>query len=257
MTDEQKELQTQMTYVGVLFDGEAYGEFFKYLKAHPNGLDLSFIQRMYLLASIRTGDINKAFSFLNLLASQETELYQWLLSDDELEPLRQDDRWENLLVQYKYSWEMSRENRRAETLSRKINKPAPLWELLDVEGNVIRLADLKGRILILDFWATWCGPCQKAMTVLNNWVKNEIPIGVEVYSINVWENDPETVAAFMIDNDYAMTLLYGTDNLSTAYGFDGIPYLCVIDRDGNIRFEEKGYVEDLAENLTFWVEDLN
>ena len=60
----------------------------------------------------------------------------------------------------------------------------------------------------------------------------------------------------MVDNNYDMILLYGNDDIVKDYKFDGIPYLCVIDQEGQIRFKHSGYSDGLDEFLDFWAEDL-
>jgi thiol-disulfide isomerase/thioredoxin len=256
MTDEQKENQVAVTYLGTLFDNEAFDDLFSWVKSHPTALQISPVQRMYILACVHTGDPDRAFDFLELLSTQSGDLYSWLESDEELQQLRLDGRWGKIITRIRDLWDLDESNRRTEAVSMKISKPAPLWELLDAQGNTVKLADLKGRIVVLDFWATWCDPCKMAMPHLDKWMKTKMPAAVKVYSINVWERDLNEVPKYWGENDYAMTLLYGTQNLSTDYGFDGIPYLCVIDREGNIRYELKGYMDGLEEFLQFWTEDL-
>lgn len=83
-----------------------------------------------------------------------------------------------------------------------------------------------------------------------------MPEGVHVFSINVWEKNPKKAKLFMEENGYTMTLLYGNKAIAKAYEVKGIPYLCVIDKNGKIRFEAKGYSEGLKEELVWWVNDL-
>ena len=96
-----------------------------------------------------------------------------------------------------------------------------------------------------------------AMPVLDEFVDNNKNDKVEIFSINVWERKShEEVENFLKDLGYDMTLLYGDNTLTKNYGITGIPYICAIDKDGNIRFEEKGFSESLKENLNWWIEDL-
>ncbi|MBP7194743.1 MAG: TlpA family protein disulfide reductase, partial [Candidatus Cloacimonetes bacterium] len=134
--------------------------------------------------------------------------------------------------------------------------PAPEWILPDPEGNIISLKDLRGQILILDFWATWCGPCRSAMPLINEWMATDMPEGVQVFSINVWEDDKQAVIKFMNDNKYAMHLLFGTEELTSLYGVEGIPFICVIDGEGMVRGVEKGYSPTLKDTLNAWVNEI-
>jgi thiol-disulfide isomerase/thioredoxin len=121
---------------------------------------------------------------------------------------------------------------------------------------VVRLSAMRGRVVVLDFWATWCGPCRFSMPIVSTFMREHADSGVEVLSVNVWESDPEKAKAYMAENNHAMRLLFGNDEVVKAYGFEAIPYLCVIDRNGMIRFEERGFSENLMENLIWWTEDL-
>lgn len=256
LSPDEKEDRVEQIYLSTLFAGENYKEFLSFVKTHPSNLQNREIQKMYLVSCLHQGNLDQAFAFLDEVLTRPNDMYQWILTDDEFTALRSDPRWEAKNPIYKQTWDAGTEQRRANVLAAKISKPAPLWELKDKDGNLVKLADLKGNIVILDFWATWCDPCKLAMPVLDRWMKTKMPAGVKVYSINIWERNPAAAAPFMEQNGYAMTLLYGQDKLSTDYDFDAIPYICVIDQLGNIRYEEKGYSPELEENLTFWVEDL-
>ncbi|MEW5995028.1 MAG: TlpA disulfide reductase family protein, partial [Candidatus Zixiibacteriota bacterium] len=91
--------------------------------------------------------------------------------------------------------------------------------------------------------------------VVNEFTKNHANDNVRVFSINVWERGKSPARRFMDKNNYAMTLLYGNDELAKAYGVEGIPHLCVIDKNGNIRYVEKGFTDGLDEKLVWWTED--
>lgn len=134
--------------------------------------------------------------------------------------------------------------------------PAPDWSLYDAEGNLVSLSDLQGKIVILDFWATWCGPCTRTMPLLDKWTKEFCPQNAVVFSINVWEDDNKGAISFMNDNRYAMRLLFGTDEVAEAYGVEGIPYICVIDEEGMVRFSEIGYNPNLVDVLNGWMKEL-
>lgn len=179
-----------------------------------------------------------------------------LKGDSRYEPLHKNPRWTALLETAQRRWENAEPQRKAEALKDRINKPAPLWQLPDANGKTVKLADLKGQIVVLDFWATWCSPCRKAMPALHGWMKTKMPANVKVYSINVWENAPDKARQYFTDNGFAMTLLFAENSISKEYGFDGIPYICVIDKQGNVAYAQSGYSETLEDNLSYWTEAL-
>jgi len=147
--------------------------------------------------------------------------------------------------------------RRKHALAQKITEDAPDWTLEDVNGDMVSLAGLKGNVVVLDFWATWCGPCRMAMPELDEFTESLTTDKVKVFSVNVWERaGKERPAKFMKENEYDMTLLYGTNELAEAYGVDGIPHILVIDQDGKIRYRHAGYTEGVGETVGFWTEDL-
>ena len=168
-----------------------------------------------------------------------------------------DPRWANILTAVKKNWDDGADDRKKEALAAKLSEPAPDWSLVDAKGDTVALANLRGQVVILDFWATWCGPCRMAMPLINEFTHEQAGKDVKVFSINVWENGRGNPEEFMKENEYSMILLYGTDSTAADYGVRGIPFLCVIDQEGNIRYKEnQGFHEGLKENLTWWTEDL-
>lgn len=162
-----------------------------------------------------------------------------------------------LFAKAKASWEGSSFEREKEALKDRLDIPAPLWELPDAEGKITKLEDLKGLVIVLDFWASWCGPCRKAMPALDHWMKHEMSKGVGVFSINIFDaKNREKAIDYFKENGFHMALLFAEDGLAKEYGFNSIPFICVIDKKGKIAYTQLGYSPELEEKLSFWTKAL-
>mgnify|MGYP000985142367 CR=1 FL=1 len=203
------------------------------------------------------GDADKAFESLNKAAAAGYDDHEGAAEDSDLEALQKDARWPTTIEAMKAAHSKGAAKRKDAALLTKVTKDAPDWELKTPAGKSVKLSDLKGKIVILDFWATWCGPCMMAMPALDQWCKTKKPENVEVYSINVWEQNPKKAQALFEQKKFAMTLLLGTEEVAKSYGITGIPYICAIDKTGKIRYEQNGFSREFEETLGFWVEDLN
>ncbi len=141
---------------------------------------------------------------------------------------------------------------------------APGFSLPQLKGEEVSLASLKGKIVVLDFWATWCGPCRKGLPLVQkfaDWAKDKND--VVVYAVNVWErgNDEaaiiKTIDAFWTKEKFTMpTLMSFSDKITKDYGVSGIPVTVVIDKDGNIAEMHRGYSPNLFEELKAEIEKL-
>ncbi|NKN31695.1 peroxiredoxin family protein [Marichromatium bheemlicum] len=122
-------------------------------------------------------------------------------------------------------------------------QPAPGFTLQSSGGAPVALADYRGRVVILNFWATWCPPCRDEMPSMQRAYEALAADGVEILAINV-DEDAATIAEFgarlgldfplLVDPASAVTLDYGVRGLPTSY---------VVDRDGRLVFDVLG---DLA-----------
>jgi len=248
-------------YVEYYFDyylrkAGAYAGLIEYYQRDPGfGEDPAALFAVAGLYSLQDNMV-MAFGHLQEAVDHGFDSPESLTSDEALAPLHEDPRWDDIVQKVRANWDAGRPQRKEAALAAKFSKPAPDWKLKDVDGREVTLTSLRGEIVILDFWATWCSPCRRAMPVLSSWLREKAPAGVRVFSINVWEPAPLKAKLFLVEHDYPMVLLFGNDDVVTAYGIEGIPYICAIDAAGNIRFEEKGYEEGLDEKLDWWVKDL-
>ncbi len=249
---------TKNYYTYYLSKEKKYEEIIKYIKDTNKDFEtnkdiLYDISRNYSLLDYK----KQAINYLIKASKNGWDRIEHLNNDKDMDNIRDESKFKRISKKIGRAWKKGADLRKEEVLKNKISKKAPEWELLNKDGKLIKLSEQKGRVIVLDFWATWCGPCKMAMPVLDNYVDNNKNDTVEIFSINVWERKShEEVEKFLKDLGYDMTLLYGSNELTKKYGITGIPYICAIDKEGNIRFEERGFSDTLKENLNWWIEYL-
>lgn len=131
-------------------------------------------------------------------------------------------------------------------------QPAPNFSLMDLDGNEVSLADYKGKVVVLDFWATWCAPCIKSFPAMQMAVKKyQDDPDVQFLFINTWEqkDDPTSlVKKFMARREFDFLVLVDKKDPASkknpvveSYGVAGIPIKFIINADGNIRHKLLGF----------------
>jgi thiol-disulfide isomerase/thioredoxin len=115
-------------------------------------------------------------------------------------------------------------------------RPAPPFELPDLAGGTVSLDSYRGKVLVLDFWATWCGPCLKEIPEYAEFRKRNQPRGVEIVGVVFDSGDPQEIQDFVQEQRISYRQLLGTDEILDAYGGNqGFPTTFVVDRGGVIR----------------------
>ena len=112
---------------------------------------------------------------------------------------------------------------------------APAFSLKSIDGKTIKLSDYKGKIVIIDFWATWCPPCRRGIPDLVS-IQNEYKNKVVVIGISLdREKTIKDVPGFIKDYAINYPVVYGDDNVVIAYGgIQSIPTSFVVDKKGNV-----------------------
>lgn len=123
---------------------------------------------------------------------------------------------------------------------------APAWKLAGPDGKEVSFAQFKGKVVVVDFWATWCGPCRTEIPGYIALQKKHEKDGLVIVGIAV-NDTPESVKAFVEKQGVNYTIVMGDDAVVEAFGgIEGIPTTFIIDREGKIR-ERKVGAENPAE----------
>ena len=125
----------------------------------------------------------------------------------------------------------------AETLS----GPAPDFTLASNQGKNIRLAELRGNVVMVNFWASWCGPCRQEMPLLEELYQRYERAGFTILGVNA-EPDPADAAKILKDIPVSFPVLYDTESqVSQLYKVEAMPSTILIDRSGQMRYLHLGY----------------
>lgn len=119
---------------------------------------------------------------------------------------------------------------------------APSWKLKDTAGKEVSSAEFKGKVVVLDFWATWCPPCRAEIPGYIALQKKYADKGVVIIGVSVDEQGAAAVVPFAKAQGINYRMLLANDDAVAAFGnIQAIPTTFVIDRDGNIRAKHVGY----------------
>ena len=129
----------------------------------------------------------------------------------------------------------------------RISRPAPAFEVQKLDGEKITSEDLKGKAVVVTFWAGWCSPCIEELPYLQK--LKEHNQNVEFLAVNI-DQDSSTrrdmVASFRYQSAPLLTFALGDLEMREAFGSAEIPYTCIIDQNGQIRYERKGLGADFS-----------
>jgi len=131
------------------------------------------------------------------------------------------------------------------------NGAAPGFELPARSGGTVSLEDLKGQVVMINFWASWCGPCREEMPLLDQMHKKYEAMGFKLLGVNV-ESDTKDAERWLAKTPVNFPILFDRENkVSELYSVNAMPSSVFIDRKGNVRYLHRGYkAGDEGEYLT-------
>lgn len=125
----------------------------------------------------------------------------------------------------------------------EVGSSAPAWKLGTLDGHELSSTAFAGKVVVVDFWATWCPPCRAEIPGFIELQKKYGKDGLVIVGVSVDQGGPEVVKKFVADNKINYQIVLADDAVADAFGgFEGIPTTFVIDRAGKIQLKETGLV---------------
>jgi len=129
----------------------------------------------------------------------------------------------------------------AETFAVGLREEAPDFTLKSLDGSNLRLEEYRGQVVLINFWASWCGPCRQEMPVLDRLHHRYEDTGFAVLGINV-EGDSGSAREIVDKTNVTFPILLDDEQkVSELYSLEAMPSTVVVDRDGVIRYIHRGY----------------
>ncbi len=137
-----------------------------------------------------------------------------------------------------------------------LSGPAPDFTLKSNNGANIKLSELRGQVVMINFWASWCGPCRQEMPLLDQLYQRYQPMGFTLLGVNV-EEDSRAADKILKEIPVSFPVLYDKKNqVSESYQVRAMPSTFLIDRDGKVRYLHKGYQPGYEEEYQQQIREL-
>ena len=137
-----------------------------------------------------------------------------------------------------------------------IKGAAPDFTLKSRSGENIKLSELRGEVVMINFWASWCAPCRQEMPLLEELYKKYSDLGFTLLAVNV-EEDSSKADILLKDIPVTFPVLYdNTNKVTKLYKVVAMPSTIIVDRDGNMRYLHRGYLPGYEEEYRKQVSEL-
>lgn len=135
---------------------------------------------------------------------------------------------------------------------------APDFTLSDINGSDVRMSDLRGKVVLIEFWATWCPPCRESIPAMNEIYKRYNEKGLVILGISVdkGQNVAEDLRAFVREYSILYPVLIDSKNINNLYGVYSIPTTFLIDKDRKVILKNIGFSPELEDKLSKEIERL-
>ncbi len=134
---------------------------------------------------------------------------------------------------------------------------APDFTLKTIEGQEVTLSGLRGKVVLLDFWATWCGPCKESIPHLTQLHKNYQDKGFELIGMSLDKSgEVEMVRRFVKSMDIPYPIIMTPEDVARNYKITGLPTTVLIDKEGKVREKIVGFNSAIGQQIAARIEEL-
>lgn len=142
------------------------------------------------------------------------------------------------------------------TASVELKGAAPDFTLKSAKGTNLKLSEFRGDVVMINFWASWCGPCKQEMPILNDMYLKYRDMGFTLLAVNV-EEDSAKAQNMIRELKVVFPVLFDTENkVSEMYKVEAMPSTVLVDRSGNMRYLHRGYVPGTEDEYVRQVREL-
>jgi len=204
------------------------------------------------------GDNAQAIIYLKKAIELGFDKESSLLSNTNLNALKALPEWKDIIVLVKENWDKKRNERHQTALKKKLLRKAPVWQLKDINNENFSLAELPGKVVLLDFGSSWCPTCIKFLPILEKLAKKYKESELTICCLCVREKNTSDARDYILGKSIGSRLIFlpGNTEVTEKYGVTSIPHYFLLDSDLNIRYEDLNCDDKTEEQLLWWIDDL-